>query len=169
MVAAGFALAVLSAAGVLTYLALDDGALSSSQLPARVDGLESIGESAEERGVTQWERSASDEVGSTVISRDYRSASTGRTLRLVASRTDLEGLLELGWAGDLGTSVGEGRCTQSLDPTGQGEPAIKPTMILCWRTSEALSVYGIAIDQDRRPSASGTMAAVQSLWAELSS
>jgi len=164
-IASGFALAVLSAAGVLAYLALNDDSIRPSQLPGSVDGLEAVGE----QGTTQWERSAGEEVGSTVISRNYGSAGTGRTLRLVAARADLTGLLELGWAGDQGTAVGEGRCTQLLDITGQGEPETKPTMMLCWRTSEALSVYGIAIDQDRKPSGTETMAAVQDLWAELSS
>lgn len=89
------------------------------------------------------------------------------TLRVVSARADLTGQRELAWVADSGYRVGTARCTQNfrLPP---GTPArVRPTMLICWRTSAARSVYTVAVDIDRPPSAPASVAAIDRVWSTL--
>jgi hypothetical protein len=93
--------------------------------------------------------------GATVVGRGYGSAQIRRQLRLVAGRTDLSGKLEFGWAADAGrvvpSSFGDARCTQKLILAPGSPASVRPTVLLCWRTTSALSAYSVIIDFDHTP------------------
>ena len=90
------------------------------------------------------------------------------TLRVVSARKDLTGYHELGWAADSGHAVGAARCTQNFRIGGPNVPArVRPTMLLCWRTSQTRSVYVLAVDIDRKPSEQTAVATITKVWAKL--
>ncbi len=89
------------------------------------------------------------------------------TLRVVSARSDLTGKRELAWVADAGQPVGDARCTQNFH-IGPGAPArVRPTLLICWRTSAARSVYTVAVDVDHRPSAKASVEAIDRAWDEL--
>jgi hypothetical protein len=91
----------------------------------------------------------------------------GATLRLVSARTDLTGLRELAWAADDGVPVGDARCTQNFHFSGGAPAAEKPTLLLCWRTSPAKSVYTVAVVLKGRPSTATSVDAIDKQWTKL--
>lgn len=91
-------------------------------------------------------------------------AKDGRMIRVVSARQDLTGLRELALVADSGTEVGDAHCTQRFRLVAGGKVTEKPTLLICWRTSAAKSVYTIAVVAKGRPSASASVAALAARW-----
>jgi hypothetical protein len=92
----------------------------------------------------------------------------GGTLRVVSARRDLTGQRELSWvAGQKGEKVGDARCTQSIRVSPDVPLRERPTLLVCWRTSAAKSVYTIAVNLKQRPSKQASVAALTKVWNQL--
>ncbi|HKT02426.1 MAG TPA: hypothetical protein VJT31_23090, partial [Rugosimonospora sp.] len=89
------------------------------------------------------------------------------TLRVVSARGDLAGQRELAWAADSGYAVGSARCTQNFRFNVDSPARVRPTLMLCWRTSPAKTVYTIAVDVDNRPSAAASVAVLNQVWTSM--
>jgi hypothetical protein len=86
------------------------------------------------------------------------------TLKVVSAHGDLTGQRELAWAADAGHAVGAARCTQNFRINPQSKAGIRPTMLLCWRTSATKSVYTLAVDIVRKPSERASVAKLNAIW-----
>jgi hypothetical protein len=92
----------------------------------------------------------------------------GGTLRVVSARQDLTGQRELSWVvGQKGEQVGAARCSQTIRISPDAPARERPTLLLCWRTSAAKSVYTIAVNLDQRPSKQASVAALTREWDRL--
>jgi hypothetical protein len=89
------------------------------------------------------------------------------TLRVVSSHSDLTGQREQAWAADDGHAVGDVRCTQNLHIGVNSTPAVRPTTLLCWRTSATKSVLTVAVDIDHKPSEKASAAKIDQVWQQL--
>jgi hypothetical protein len=89
------------------------------------------------------------------------------TLRVVSARADLSGQRELAWVADSGRPVGTARCTQNFQFSPDSPAAVRPTMLLCWRTSANKSVYTVAVDLDHPPSEQAAVATIDRVWSDL--
>ncbi|MEV6343855.1 hypothetical protein [Actinoplanes sp. NPDC051851] len=98
---------------------------------------------------------------------DEGSLDEGRTVRYVTADHDLTGQRELLWAADRGEKVGDGHCTQNFHFSNNREPKIRPTMMMCWRTSATKSVVAIAVVKEGRPKAAETIELLDRKWAQL--
>jgi hypothetical protein len=102
-----------------------------------------------------------------VTVRNTGSLKDGGTMRVVSGRGDLTGQRELGLVADAGEKVGDASCTQNFH-FAAGLPAVeKPTMMICWRTSDDKSVFTVAVSVKGRPSADNSVAAIDRQWAKL--
>ncbi|MEU4688358.1 hypothetical protein [Actinoplanes sp. NPDC023714] len=99
--------------------------------------------------------------------KDEGSAKEGKTLRVITAKHDLSGQRELLWAADDGEKVGQARCTQNFKFTNNPKPKIRPTMLMCWRTSKEKSVVTIAIDMDEKPSKAESVKELSERWKTL--
>jgi hypothetical protein len=116
-------------------------------LPYRLQGLDRLPSASDPTHIATWQQKAKTaSKGAVLAAQGYGTPGSSRTLRVVAARTDLTGTLELGWAADSGHSVGSTHCTQNVRFVPGGQAGIRPTIMLCWRTSESLSVYALMID-----------------------
>ncbi|BCJ41846.1 hypothetical protein GCM10010168_75340 [Actinoplanes ianthinogenes] len=91
----------------------------------------------------------------------------GATLRTVSAEYDLTGQRELLWAAGEPKKVGPAECTQKFRFDNDSKPKERPTMLLCWRTSDAKSVLTVAVSLKGRPSAEKTVAALQRKWKQM--
>jgi hypothetical protein len=87
-----------------------------------------------------------------------------QTMRIVSAPTDLTGRSELGWAADKGVAVGAVRCTQNFQFSANALPGIRPTLLLCWRTSKTKSVYTLAVNLDTKPSTADSETLINDKW-----
>ncbi len=87
-----------------------------------------------------------------------------KTFKVVSARGDLSGQRELAWRADGGHAVGNARCTQNVRLTPQSKPAIRPTMLICWRLSATKSVYTVLVDLNQKPSERASVAAIDKAW-----
>jgi hypothetical protein len=118
-------------------------------LPEKVLGLSPLKASADLTQIPAWKQKATVAgKGATVVGRTYGTGGTGaRTVRVVVGRTDLTGQLEQAWAAPgAGQAVGDATCTNNTVVAKNTAPRIRPTVMLCWRTSAALSAYSLIID-----------------------
>jgi hypothetical protein len=90
-----------------------------------------------------------------------------RSMRVVSAKGDLTGQRELAWPADEGTKVGDARCTQNFQFNAQSAPGIRPTLMICWRTSKDKSVYTVAVDVANKPSAQNSVAVLDREWNSL--
>ncbi|WP_250033361.1 hypothetical protein [Paractinoplanes maris] len=91
-----------------------------------------------------------------------------RTLRVVSGHGDLTGYRELAWVADRGRQEAHGvRCSQTIRLSLDEKPARHPTLLVCWRTSAQRSAYTVMVDQDGRPSAKVSVAALDAAWRRL--
>ena len=115
-------------------------------LPASAAGLSGLGNA----DVTQdpaWKQQAKKAAGGAVLAaRTYGQKNSNHIVRVVAARADLTGGLELAWAADAGQKVGAVSCTNKTRLTPDQPPRVRPTLMLCWRTSPSLSVYTLVVD-----------------------
>jgi hypothetical protein len=87
-----------------------------------------------------------------------------RSFRIVSGRTDLSAFRELAWRADAGQAVGDARCTQTFRFNASMPPGERPTTLLCWRTSATRSAYTLAVDLDKRPSSTESVALLDRAW-----
>lgn len=86
------------------------------------------------------------------------------TMRVVSALTDLTGKLELAWVADAGTPVGDAHCTQNIQVSPDSPARVRPTLVICWRTSPQKSVYTMAVDLDHTPSSAASVALLDQTW-----
>lgn len=95
------------------------------------------------------------------------SLAKGGTLRVVSSRSDLTGLREHAWAADKGRRVGDATCTDNFHFSNDSKAQVRPTMLLCWRTSAQRSVLTVAVTKSGRPASATSIAALDKEWTKL--
>ncbi|GIF39683.1 hypothetical protein BC793_102358 [Actinoplanes xinjiangensis] len=86
------------------------------------------------------------------------------TLRTISARYDLTGQRELLWIANEGKKVGDARCTQKFQFSNNTTPRERPTMLLCWRTSQDKSVMVLAVTPEGRPDARDAVAKLDTRW-----
>jgi hypothetical protein len=118
------------------------------ELPSAVGGLSALPATADVTRTAGWQvKATAAGHGATVTGRSYGTGKPGaRSIRIVAGRTDLTGALELTWAAGTAETVGQDRCTDDLRLTAASTPRVRPTVMLCWRTSATFSAYSLIID-----------------------
>jgi hypothetical protein len=85
-------------------------------------------------------------------------------LRITSARRDLAGQRELSWIPDAGEKVGDASCSNKVRLTAGAPEMVKPTLLLCWRTTAAKSVFVISVNPTGRPSKTAAAAAVDKEW-----
>jgi hypothetical protein len=100
--------------------------------------------------------------------RTYGSQQQGNYLKVVSAHTNLSGQKELAWAADDGHAVGAARCTQKFAFSNQSTPAVKPTLLVCWRTTADRSAYTVAVVRSGRPSEQRSATMLNEAWTKLS-
>ena len=170
LLAAGLVVAVAGGGAGAWYAGVFDHRPSSDTkatvaVPEKVGGLAPAAPTQDLGQLPAWQAKAAAAVGgATVVGRQYGSAKERKTIRVVAARTDLTGKLELDWAADKGTKHGDARCTNNLKLTEASAPKVRPTMLLCWRTSATFSAYSIVIDFDHAPKADEAVKVIDDIW-----
>ncbi|BCJ41848.1 hypothetical protein GCM10010168_75360 [Actinoplanes ianthinogenes] len=91
----------------------------------------------------------------------------GEVRRLYSARTDLTGQKELAWVTDDHQTIGAVSCTDKVRFSATTPAKARPTLLICWRISDARSVYTVAVDPDGKPSAQRSVAAVNAEWSRL--
>jgi len=137
-------------------------------MPATMSGLSALAATSDPTQSKGWmDKAAAVGKGATVVGRSYGTGQPGaRTLRLVAGRTDLSGALEQAWASGAGTVVGSDQCTNNVRLTPTGTPRVRPTVMLCWRSTSTFSAYALVIDPKSTSAVPATDAAtaLDTLW-----
>jgi hypothetical protein len=134
-------------------------------VPDKVGGLAAAPADQDFAQADGWQAKAKAAVGdATVVGKQYGSTKERKTIRVVAARSDLTGKLELAWAADKGKKYGDARCTQNFEFADGGRVGIRPTMLMCWRTSETFSAYSIIIDFDKAPKPAEAVDAIADIW-----
>ena len=138
-------------------------------LPSTIGGLAAGPVKSDFAAQPVWRKRAKAAAeNATVVGRGFGSAQTRRQIRVAAGRADLSGTLEFAWAADSGrtitSSLGTAHCTKNLRFTAGSEATVRPTTILCWRATSALSAYGLVIDFDHNPTDADGMAALDATW-----
>jgi len=100
------------------------------------------------------------------ISERNEKTATG-TVRVVSAGFDLTGQREFLWAGDKGRKVGDARCTQKVRFSNNKSAAVRPNLMLCWRTSATRSVATVLVDYKGHPSATESVAILDREWRRL--
>jgi hypothetical protein len=89
------------------------------------------------------------------------------TMRIISAKGDLSGEQEMLWVTGDGEPAGGGAsCTQKFRFAQNTEPAVRPTMLLCWRISESRSVIVLAVSKEK-PSRKETVSTLTSQWEKL--
>lgn len=90
------------------------------------------------------------------------------TIRIVSAPRDLSGERELALAGDKGKPVGDGvRCTSEVRMASGVPASQRPTMLLCWRTSETRSVVTMAVIPKGEAPTAESVDIIGKEWAKL--
>ncbi|MBB2942743.1 hypothetical protein FB565_002456 [Actinoplanes lutulentus] len=90
------------------------------------------------------------------------------TIRIVSAPRDLSGERDLSLAADRGRPAGQGvKCTTKVRVSGGAAASARPTMLLCWRTSEARSVVTMAVVPSGEPPTSSSVEIIGKEWARL--
>ncbi len=93
--------------------------------------------------------------------------SSAGTLRTISARGDLTGQRELAWVSDDGTPYGDAHCTQTLHFANNSTPSLKPTLMLCWRTSASKSVVTVLVRLQSKPTMEAAVAALDKRWKQM--
>jgi hypothetical protein len=117
------------------------------------------------RGLTS---KALDSVSDVRVTSSGSPQAVGGTLKVVSARGDLTGYQELAWVGDDGEAVGDARCSQQFRLSNDVKATKRPTLLICWHTSAAKSVYTVALSLKSPPSKRASVAAIDQAWAQLS-
>jgi hypothetical protein len=90
------------------------------------------------------------------------------SLRITTAKFDLTGQRELLWVADKGKSAGDGiHCTQNFKFSNNNQATVRPTMMVCWRTSPSKSVVTVLVDRGGKPSAVESAEVIKNEWAKL--
>ncbi|WP_433826372.1 hypothetical protein ACQP2E_30415 [Actinoplanes sp. CA-015351] len=90
------------------------------------------------------------------------------TIRIVSAPRDLTGERELSLATDKGKPAGQGvKCTTKVRVNSSTPVSVRPTLLLCWRTSEARSVVTMAVVPSGEPPTSSSVEIIGKEWARL--
>ena len=142
--------------------AAETGALT---MPAQLAGLNRLPTGADPTRARKWQSDAVVAAhGTPLVAQGYGTPGAHRSLRAVVARTDLTGSLELAWAADAGHAAGTGHCTQNVRLVPQGQAGVRPTIMLCWRTSATLSAYVLVIDPRATLADADAAPALDQLW-----
>ena len=98
---------------------------------------------------------------------ETRELDGGGTMRIISAKYDLSGQRERRWAADEGKPVGGARCTQNFRFAEGGKASVRPTMLLCWRTSEARSVVVLTVVKAGSPPVTKSVNALDTQWGKL--
>jgi hypothetical protein len=133
------------------------------EAPDQLNGATPVPLAQDATQTTEWKTQAARALnGARYFARTYSTSPTSATTRVVVAATDLTGELEQAWAADAGAAVGDDRCTQNLilgERTG-----VRPTVSLCWRTTENLSAYVLVIDPRHTIRFDAAAAALDEAW-----
>ena len=100
--------------------------------------------------------------------RNTGSLQQGGTMRIVSAPYDLTGTRELLWAADEGNPAGDDvRCTQNFKLSNDTEARVRPSMLLCWRTSAGKSVVTVAVARKGKPASAASVAVIDREWAKI--
>ncbi|MEU4241237.1 hypothetical protein [Actinoplanes sp. NPDC026619] len=98
---------------------------------------------------------------------ETRPLADGGTLRIVSARYDLSGQREMLWAADSGTEAGAARCTQNFRFAQGQKPAVRKTMLLCWRNTADRSVVVLAVGRAETPDTTQVLNVLDTQWNRL--
>jgi hypothetical protein len=90
-----------------------------------------------------------------------------RQMRVVSAPLDLTGQRELAWVADGGEPYRGAHCSQTIKMSNNAEAKVRPTLLVCWRTSATRSAYTLLVDLDKKPSKEDSIAALDRAWAKL--
>ncbi|GAA4590288.1 putative low-complexity protein [Actinoplanes octamycinicus] len=91
----------------------------------------------------------------------------GETRRLYSARTDLTGQKELAWVTEDHQTIGAVSCTDKVRFSATTPAKARPTLLICWRISDARSVYTVAVNPDGKPSLKRSVAAIEKEWSRM--
>jgi hypothetical protein len=133
------------------------------EAPDRLSGATPVPLAQDVTQSKEWKTQAAKALdGARYFARTYSTSPSSPTTRVVVAATDLTGKLEQAWAADAGKAVGDHHCTQNLN---LGEHvAVRPTVSLCWRTTENLSAYVLVIDPRHPVRLDAAAAALDDAW-----
>jgi hypothetical protein len=89
------------------------------------------------------------------------------TIRVMSAKRDLSGQHDLLLAADRGEAVGDARCTKKVRFSVNAKAREIPTLLLCWRTSDARSVVTMAVAKKGSPSSATSIEVLDREWAKL--
>jgi hypothetical protein len=134
---------------------------SKEEAIADVKGSAAEAATQVQRPVTSLEVAEADVTVDRIASEKDR----GGSLTVYSADQDLTGKRELAWvAGQAGEKVGTARCSQKISLVAGAEPRERKTLLVCWRTSDAKSVYTVAVNPAGRPSVDRSVAALNKVW-----
>jgi hypothetical protein len=137
-------------------------------LPTAIEKLQPVPEASDPTRVARWAQQASTAAKGTALSARTYGVVGGRTMRVVAARTDLKGALEEGWAVDAGQKLKDNSCTQNVRLVAGGKAGVRPTVVLCWRNTPELSAYVALIDPRKPVTPAEGSAALDQVWESVS-
>jgi hypothetical protein len=91
----------------------------------------------------------------------------GKMLRVVSAHGDLTGYNELAWVADAGRPFGDADCSQNFRLSNEQVPKVRPTLMVCWRTSAKRSAYTVSVDLKGHPSKTEAVGAIDKAWKSL--
>ncbi|BBH63797.1 hypothetical protein ACTI_04820 [Actinoplanes sp. OR16] len=90
------------------------------------------------------------------------------TIRIVSAPRDLTGERDLQLAADRGKPAGQGvKCTTKVRVAAGVPESQRPTLLLCWRTSEDRSVVTMAVVPSGEPPTASSVEIIGKEWARL--
>jgi hypothetical protein len=98
---------------------------------------------------------------------ERRDLAGGGVLQVFSAKGNLSGQRQMLWAADDGESEGAARCTQNFRFSRNAEPAVRPTMLLCWRITDGRSVVVLSTAREGSPSRRQSVDALTKRWNRL--
>ncbi|WP_143133745.1 hypothetical protein [Actinoplanes philippinensis] len=95
------------------------------------------------------------------------SAKEGGATRVITVRGDLTGQRELGWVAGGIEKHGEVSCSQRFKLYNEQEPKTRPSLLVCWRTSEKRSVIVVDTKIGGRPPVGKSLGIIEREWRKL--
>lgn len=95
------------------------------------------------------------------------SAKTGGAMRIVTFHGDLSGEREIGWVAGGITKHGPVSCSQRFKLYNEQKPTERPSLLVCWRTSEKRSVIVTNTKLGGRPDVGKSLEVIDREWRKL--
>ncbi|MCY1145361.1 hypothetical protein OWR29_45795 [Actinoplanes sp. Pm04-4] len=93
-----------------------------------------------------------------------RTLASGGMMRIYSAKGDLSNQREMLWAADEGEPAGDARCTQKFRFAQNATPAVRPSMLLCWRITDSRSVVVLTTAKKGTPSIPQSVKAIDTQW-----